>query len=151
MHYSINVAECKGKLAVIREIRRGISRFPGHGGLLHFLLLIFAPCAIMTNGRLAASEKPMRRKITVAVLGLASLSLLAGCVSDFAANQGRRQAARSADHYVKTYAEPEIYGDDQQAGRQARNDLADTIVRTGNERQKTRVGVNDRGYLTNER
>ncbi|MCL2000305.1 MAG: hypothetical protein FWG74_02620 [Planctomycetes bacterium] len=103
----------------------------------------------------------MCRKIAVAALCLACLPSLTGCVSDFAANQGRRQAARSTDYYVRTYAEPEIvefYGDDPQARaeaqkniRQTRNDLADTVVRTGNEKQTTRVGVNDRGYLTNER
>ena len=104
----------------------------------------------------------MNRTIIVAVVCLASLAAQTGCLGSFAANQGRRQAARSADHYVKNYAEPEIaemYGNDPQAQaearkstRQARNDLADTVVRTGNEdRQKSRVGVNDRGYLTNER
>ncbi len=104
----------------------------------------------------------MRRIVVVTAVCFASLFALAGCLGDFAANQGRRQAARSADHYVKTYAEPEVadmYAGDPQAQaearqstRQSRNDLADTIVRTGNEeRQKTRVGVNDRGYLTNER
>lgn len=97
------------------------------------------------------------RRIATIVLCLACLAPLAGCLGRFAANQGRRQAARSADYYVRTYAEPElreVYGDDPATRaelRQGRNDLADTIVRTGNERQRTRVGVNDRGYLTNER
>ena len=98
----------------------------------------------------------MRVTIVMSFLCLASLAILPGCLGRFAANQSRRQAARSADYYVKTYAEPEINetnGNDpqnRQSTRQARNDLADTIVRTGNDRQKTRVGVNDRGWLTNE-
>lgn len=103
----------------------------------------------------------MRTKVVVTALCLAALPALAGCLGNFAANQGRRQAARSADYYVRTYAEPELvdgYSGDPEAqaemkksSRQARNDLADTVVRTGNERQRSRVGVNDRGYLTNER
>ncbi len=98
----------------------------------------------------------MRIKIAFVIACIATPVLLTGCLGSFAANQGRRQAARSADHYVKKYAEPELqeyYGDDPQAQaemRQARNDIADTIVRTGNERQRTRVGVDDRGWLTNE-
>ena len=58
------------------------------------------------------------------------------------------------------YAERELlkrYPDDPEAReearrnvRQGRNELADTIVRTGNERQRARVGVDDRGWLTNE-
>lgn len=103
----------------------------------------------------------MVRNLAAVIVCLATLSTLAGCLGAFASNQGRRQAARSADYYVKKYAEPELqemYADDpaaqaqaKQDTRQARNDLADTIVRTGNERQKTRVGVDDRGWLTNER
>ncbi len=102
----------------------------------------------------------MFRKLLTLAACVASAAALSGCLGSFAANQGRRQAARSADHYVKKYAEPEIqeqYADDPQAQaqarqdtRQARNDIADTIVRSGNERQKTRVGVDDRGWLTNE-
>lgn len=92
-------------------------------------------------------------KIRIVIVAAAFLAIFSpGCLGRFAANQGRRQAARSADHYVRTYAEPEL--DDSAARtemRQARNDLADTIVRTGNERQTTRVGVDDRGWLTNER
>lgn len=99
----------------------------------------------------------MRRQIVVLVMCAIALAALPGCLGRFAANQGRRQAARSADYYVRTYAEPEVeeyYANDPAAkaeARQARNDLADTIVRTGNERQVNRVGVNERGYLTNER
>ena len=99
----------------------------------------------------------MRRRTIIAILCLAAVPALSGCLGRFAANQGRRQAARSADYYVRTYAEPEInemYGNDpntQQQTRQARNDIADTIVRSGNERQVNRVGVNDRGWLTEER
>lgn len=98
----------------------------------------------------------MLPKIGMTVIFLLAALALPGCLGSFAANQGRRQAARSADYYVKTYAEPEIreaYGDDPAANaqmRQTRNDIADTIVRTGNDRQKNRVGVNDRGWLTNE-
>lgn len=101
------------------------------------------------------------RRIVILTFCLLSLSLLSGCLGRFSANQGRRQAARSADYYVRTYAEPELldaYADNpaeqaemRQTTREARNDIADTIVRSGNERQKSRVGVNDRGYLTNER
>lgn len=90
------------------------------------------------------------RHALLVLVGLVIFS--AGCLGRFAANQGRRQAARSADHYVRTYAEPET--DDPAARaefRQTRNDIADTIVRTGNDRQTTRVGVDDRGWLTNER
>ncbi len=99
----------------------------------------------------------MKRLCLLTVFGLATCFVFSGCLGSFAANQGRRQAARSADYYVRTYAEPELdeyYADNPEARtemRQARNDLADTIVRTGNDRQQTRVGVNDRGYLTNER
>lgn len=98
----------------------------------------------------------MRTKIMLLMLCVAVPGLLTGCLGRFAANQGRRQAARSADYYVRTYAEPELRemrGNDPQANaemRQARNDLADTIVRTGNDRQKGRVGVDDRGWLTKE-
>ncbi len=97
----------------------------------------------------------------VCAMLLAGGLALPGCLGQFAANQGRRQAARSADYYYRTYAEPEIldaYGDDpatrenmRQSSRNARNDIADTIVRTGNDRQANRVGVNDRGYIVNER
>lgn len=99
----------------------------------------------------------MRRILVFSVVCIAAATLATGCLGRFASNQARRQAARSADYYVKTYAEPELaemYGNDPAAKaemRQARNELADTIVRTGNERQTSRVGVNDRGYLTNER
>ncbi len=89
---------------------------------------------------------------------LATPAFLAGCLGSFASNQARRQAARTADHYVREYVEPEYndyYGNDpaaRQAFRQGRNDLADTIVSTGNEAQQRQgqVGVNDRGYLTKE-
>lgn len=84
-----------------------------------------------------------------------------GCLGRFGANQGRRQAARTSDHYMRKYVEPEIdkrYADDPDAKakakkkfRQDRNTMADTIVRTGNERQANPVGVNDRGWLTEER
>lgn len=99
----------------------------------------------------------MFRKIAVVVACLAALSCLAGCLGSFAANQGRRQAARSADHYYRTYGEPELeeaYGNDPAAQaqmRQTRNDMADTIVRSGNDRYQNKVGVDDRGWLTNER
>lgn len=98
----------------------------------------------------------MRLRILCAAVCLASLFCLGGCLGRFASNQGRRQAARSSDHYIKKYGEPaleEYYGDDpetRQAVRQGRNDVADTVVRTGNPRQKTKVGVDDRGWLTNE-
>ncbi len=94
----------------------------------------------------------MRSRISIVALFAASLAMLAGCLGSFAANQSRRQAARSADYYVKTYAEPELneyYGNPQDT-RQMRNDMADTIVRAGNERQVGRVGVDDRGWLTKE-
>ena len=102
----------------------------------------------------------MRLGIAVVIVCLASPLLLTGCLGRFASNQGRRQAARPSDHYIRKYAEPEIdeyYADDPQAREEARrnlhqdrNEVADTIVRSGNTRQKTRVGVNDRGWLTNE-
>lgn len=105
-------------------------------------------------------EKTML-KYWLCIMLACGVLVLPGCLGRFAANQGRRQAARSADHYYRTYAEPELLeayeGDPaareraRQASRQSRNDMADTIVRTGNERQTSRVGVNDRGYLTNER
>lgn len=101
-------------------------------------------------------------KISIAFLfAFAVSAFFSGCLGSFAANQGRRQAARSADYYARTYAVPEIEAanaDDPQAreqaaqsSRQARNDMADVIVRSGNDRQKTRVGVDDQGWLTNER
>lgn len=96
------------------------------------------------------------RMFLVLSLCLVALAGFTGCLGRFAGNQARRQAARSTDHYVRKYAEPELreaYRDDQgfeQEYRQGRNDLADTIVRTGNDRQKNRVGVSDRGWLTNE-
>lgn len=99
----------------------------------------------------------MARLFVLAVLGCAAALTTAGCLGSFAANQGRRQAARSADHYYRTYAEPELddlSGNDPAARadrREMRNDMADTIVRSGNDRQQNRVGVNDRGWLTNER
>ncbi len=92
----------------------------------------------------------MRLKIAIALACLIAPVTLTGCLGSFAANQGRRQAARSADHYVRKYGEP----DDPQGKAefsQTRNDIADTIVRSGNDRQQTRVGVDDRGWLTNER
>ena len=102
----------------------------------------------------------MHTKLLAVAAGVAALAFLSGCLGRFAANQGRRHAARSADHYVHKYAERELlkrYPDDPEAReearrnvRQGRNELADTIVRTGNERQRARVGVDDRGWLTNE-
>lgn len=104
----------------------------------------------------------MRGRIFIALLfAFTTAAALSGCLGSFAANQGRRQAARSADYYARTYAAPAIdarHADDPQAQeqaaqatRQARNDMADVIVRSGNERQKTRVGVDDQGWLTNEK
>jgi hypothetical protein len=75
----------------------------------------------------------------VLALCLAAPVVLGGCLGSFASNQARRQAARTTDHYIREYADP-----------QTRNDVADTIVRTGNPRQKNRVGVDDKGWLTNE-
>ncbi len=100
----------------------------------------------------------MGRTFAVFALTLTALPLVActGCLGEFAENQARRQAARTADHYIREYAEPEVQaqaGEDpyaQEEWRQARNKVADTIVRTGNPRQQTRVGVNDRGWLTKE-
>ncbi len=89
------------------------------------------------------------------VLLVSSPMVLGGCLGAFASNQARRQAARSADYYVRTYAEPELnefQGTSPEAraqSRQLRNDIADTIVRTGNDRYDTRVGVNERGYIVN--
>ena len=94
------------------------------------------------------------RKITVAVVCFAVLSTLSGCLGAFASNQGRRHAARRTDRYIKQYAEPAFHDgspESQAQMRQARNDIADTIVRTGNDRYQNRVGVDDRGWLTNER
>ncbi len=96
-----------------------------------------------------------RGALLLAAAGMALLSCT-GCLGAFAENQARRQAARTADHYIREYAEPEVQahaGEDPYAHgewRQARNEVADTIVRTGNPRQQTRVGVDDRGWLTNE-
>lgn len=96
----------------------------------------------------------MRCLAPVAFLCVFTPFLLCGCVGEFAENQARRQAARTADHYIHQYAEPEIndYADNDPAFqhdmRQVRNDVADTIVRTGNPRQQTPVGVDDRGWLT---
>lgn len=100
----------------------------------------------------------MTAKAIILALCLAAPALLTGCLGSFASNQARRQAARSADHYVREYVEPEYnqyYANDPQARadfRQGRNDLADTIVSTGNEAQQRQgqVGVNDRGWLTKE-
>lgn len=92
-------------------------------------------------------------KIAVLTACLAAPFLLGGCLGAFAENQARRQAARSADHYFREYAEPELqqYNHDpyaQQNTNQFRNEMADTIVRSGNPRQQTPVGVDDRGWLT---
>lgn len=100
----------------------------------------------------------MHAKAAFFVLCLTAPLFLGGCLGSFASNQARRQAARTADHYVREYVEPEYneyYGNDpqaQQSFRQGRNDLADTIVSTGNERQlrQGQVGVDDRGWLTKE-
>ncbi len=95
----------------------------------------------------------MRRLFLVIVL-LTPLACT-GCLGAFASNQARRQAARSADYYVRIYAEPELnklQGNTPKAraqSRQMRNDIADTIVRTGNDRYDNRVGVNERGYIVN--
>lgn len=103
----------------------------------------------------------MHVRLFLIAICLAALGMSTGCLGRFASNQGRRQAARSSDHYVRKYVEPEIdryYADDPEGKAKAkkklrkdRNNLADTIVRTGNERQTTPVGVNDRGWLTEER
>lgn len=103
----------------------------------------------------------MRGRVLVVALCMVSLLAATGCLGRFASNQGRRQAARSSDHYVRKYVEPEIdrkYADDPEGKakakkklKQDRNNMADTIVRTGNERQVNPVGVNDRGWLTEER
>ena len=97
------------------------------------------------------------------IIGFLALSMVAlgGCLGRFAANQGRRQAARSSDYYVRKYAEPELanlYPDDPDAKvevkkitREGRNYLADIVVRSGNERQKKRVLVDERGRLIEER
>ena len=93
----------------------------------------------------------MLRKTLTVIVCLAAISTFSGCLGAFAANQGRRSAARNADRYVKQI---DVAGDSPEAqaqARQARNDLADTIVRTGNDRYQNKVGVNDRGWLTNER
>lgn len=97
----------------------------------------------------------MRQKLPILLLCLSAPLLLGGCLGSFAENQARRQAARSADHYFREYAEPELEhyagGDPrfQQDMRQTRNEMADTIVRTGNPRQQAPVGVDDQGWLTN--
>lgn len=91
----------------------------------------------------------MTRNIVLCAAGAVCLTLASGCLGRFAANQGRRQAARSADYYARTYVEPEL--DPERSGqfRETRDDMADVIVRSGNERQKRPVGVNDRGYIVN--
>lgn len=59
---------------------------------------------------------------------------LLGCGGQFAANQARRQGARSADYYLKKYAEPEArkyYGDTPQTreqAKQARKELGNRII-----------------------
>ena len=95
----------------------------------------------------------MRRLLIATAVCLVSPLFMGGCFGAFASNQARRQAARTADHYVREYVEPEVANDPQsrQAFRETRNDIADTIVRSGNDRYTNRVGVNDRGWLTNER
>ncbi len=85
------------------------------------------------------------RVVVALVVCLAAFLLCGGCLGAFAENQARRQAARSADKYVRKYVEPEL-GEN----REARNALADTIVRAGNPRQQGQVGVDDRGWLTKE-
>ncbi len=95
-------------------------------------------------------------KAAFALVCLAAPVLCGGCLGAFAENQARRQAARSADHYVRKYAEPELergFSEDpnlRREYREGRNALADTIVRSGNPRQKGQVGVDDRGWLTKE-
>ena len=103
----------------------------------------------------------MQAKLFVAAAALAALALFSGCLGSFASNQARRQAARSADYYIRTYAEPEIaglYANDpnaqveiQSITREGRNYVADVVVRSGNERQRKKILVDDKGRLIEER
>ncbi len=98
----------------------------------------------------------MLKTVLPVALCLAVPVLCGGCLGAFAENQARRQAARSADHYIRKYAEPELepaLSEDpelRRSYRQGRNDIADTVVRAGNPRQRGKVGVDDRGWLTKE-
>jgi hypothetical protein len=72
------------------------------------------------------------------LIALLAPTFAAGCLGRFAANQGRRQAARSSDYYLRKYAEPELaelYAGDPEArvevkkmSRKGRNWLADVVV-----------------------
>jgi hypothetical protein len=85
------------------------------------------------------------------------MPLLSGCLGRFAANQGRRQAARSSDFYLKKYVEPELselYPDDPEARieikkmtRQGRNWLAEVVVHSRGKSVNRKVLVNEAGKV----
>ena len=87
-------------------------------------------------------------------IALLAPAFAAGCLGRFAANQGRRQAARSSDYYLRKYAEPELtelYADDPEArvevkkmSREGRNWLADVVVhsRSGSSSQTVLLDPN---------
>lgn len=89
------------------------------------------------------------------------LFFLGGCAGRFAANQGRKQAARSSDHYLKKYAEPQLaalYADDPDAqvrvrkiSREGRNWLVDAVVNSRGKETRRLVLVNEQGRIIEER
>lgn len=101
------------------------------------------------------------RLVLYALCAVLAATALTGCLGNFAANQSRRQAARTSDYYLRKYAEPELanlFPDDPDAKievkkitREGRNYLADVVVRSGNERQRRRILVDSKGRLIEER
>jgi hypothetical protein len=95
------------------------------------------------------------------LLAFLAALLVPGCLGDFAANQGRRQAARSSDFYIKKYAEPELsalYAEDPQARvevlevtREGRNWLADVVVHSGGQRSRQKVLLDQNGKILSRR
>lgn len=95
------------------------------------------------------------------LLGIIVLAMSLGCGGRFAANQGRKQAARRSDHYIKKYAEPELtalYADDPDAqvkvkniSREGRDWLADVVVTSKGRKTHKRILVDNNGRVIEER
>jgi hypothetical protein len=92
---------------------------------------------------------------------LLAVAFAPGCLGDFAANQSRRQAARSSSYYIKKYAEPELtalYAEDPRAKvevlemtREGRNWLADVVVHSGGKRTRQKVLLDQNGKILSRR
>ena len=105
---------------------------------------------------------PARRRTAVRqkfflLISLFALPLAAGCLGRLAANQGRRQAARSSDYYLRKYADPELselYADDPEAmveikkmSREGRNWLADVVVHSRGRSSRQVVLMDSNGKI----